>query len=107
MDEIIQRQMTKQNEEILRIKAVFDRPNAKGYWELIDVQEGSTSKWNVLYNNNWPLPGSGGWIATNGIRTCMCSSLRGKWRKLSNVFQPGEDIGSIDIYKNARIKKGL
>lgn len=82
-------------------------PNSKGYWELIDLQSGSSSTWNVLFNNNWPLPGAGGWIATNGIRTCMCTSLKGKWRKVSNMFRPGEDIGNSELYKNVRIKKGL
>ncbi len=48
MTEIIQRQMTKQNEEIFRIKAVFDRPNAKGYWELMDVQKGAVWYWQCL-----------------------------------------------------------
>ena len=107
MDKTMQKQIQKKSGETRRGGVILDCPNTKGYWELIDVQDGSTSTWNVLYNNNWPLPGSGGWIATNGIRTCMCASLRGKWRKLSDMFQPGEDIGSIDIYRNGRIKKGL
>ncbi len=82
-----------------------DCPNAKGYWELVDHQDGTGSKWNVLFNNNWPLPGSGGWIATNGIKTCMCSSLSGKWRKISDRFQPGADINESDVYENSRIKR--
>ncbi len=100
-EEIIIRETAyRENDGVLR-----DNPNTKGYWELQNNQDGTCSKWNVLFNNNWPLPGSGGWIATNGITTCMCSSLSGQWRKISERFQPGADICEADIYENSRIKR--
>lgn len=106
MDRIVPAKAARQEmERIDNKREVRDCPNAKGYWELQNHQDDTRSKWNVLFNNNWPLPGSGGWIATNGIKTCMCSSLSGKWRKISDRFHPGNDIGDVEIHYNSRIKR--
>jgi hypothetical protein len=108
MDNFIYAHIVKRNNMVDFSKGtLLSCPNARGYWELVDIQNGADSQWNVIYNEQWPFPGAGGWIATNGVRTVMCSSLKGKWRKISDMFQPGEDISNSDVYKNARIKKGL